>query len=136
MSFSKSKFMKKVRCSIVWTCFSRGAAAAIISYDIISYDIISYDIISYDIISYDIISYDIISYDIIWYDKISYDTISHDMIAAADAAAETYETNGKPKLFQEFWLWKMTLKNKTKKIKISLKEPQENSVSNDLIFMS
>ena len=35
------------------------------------------------------------------YDMISYDMISYDMIAAADAAAETYETNGKPKLFQE-----------------------------------
>ena len=32
---------------------------------------------------------------------ISYDMISYDMIAAADAAAETCETNGKPKLCQE-----------------------------------
>ena len=43
------------------------------------------------------------------YDMISYDMISYDMIAAADAAAETGSNNGKPKLFQEFWLWKMTL---------------------------
>ena len=32
---------------------------------------------------------------------ISYDMISYDMKAAADAAAETCETNGKPQLFQE-----------------------------------
>ena len=38
----------------------------------------------------------------IFYDMMSYDMISYDMIAAADTAAETCETNGKPKLFQEF----------------------------------
>ena len=41
------------------------------------------------------------------YDMISYDMISYDMIAAADAAAETGSTNGKPKLFHDF----LTLKN-------------------------
>ena len=35
--------------------------------------------------------------------------ISYDMIAAADAAAETGSTNGKPKLVHDIWLWKMTL---------------------------
>ena len=40
---------------------------------------------------------------------ISYDMISYDMIAAADAAAETCETNGKPKLFHDFLTLKMTL---------------------------
>ncbi len=39
-------------------------------------------------------------------DMILYDMISHDMIAVADAAAETCETNGKPKLFQEKCTWK------------------------------
>ena len=43
-----------------------------------------------------------ISYDMISYDMISYDMISYDMIAAADAAAETYETNGKPNFFHDF----------------------------------
>ena len=56
-------------------------------------------------------------YDMISYHVISYDTISYHMIAAADAAAETYETNGKPKLVQEVWLWKMAL-SKTWKNKI------------------
>ena len=41
-------------------------------------------------------------YDMVSYDMISYDMISYDMIAAADAAAETSETNGKATLFQEF----------------------------------
>ena len=49
----------------------------------------------------------------IWYHKIWYH-----IIAAADAAAETYETNGKPNFFQEFWLWKMTLSKKMEKNKI------------------
>ena len=44
----------------------------------------------------------------IWYDVCVWYDVCHvyDLIAAADAAAETCETNGKPKLFQEFWLWK------------------------------
>ena len=53
-----------------------------------------------------------IPYDMILYDMISYDMISYDMIAAADAAAETGSTNGKPNFFQGFWLWKMTLVEK------------------------
>ena len=64
-------------------------------------------------ISYDMISYDMILYDMVSCDMISYEMLSYDMIAAADAAAETSETNGKPQLFHDFWLWKMTLKNKT-----------------------
>ena len=64
--------------------------------------------------------------------------ISYDMIAAADAAAETSETNGKPKLVQEFWPWKMTFKTKIniQKIWQNKKEPQENSVQNDLNIIS
>ena len=42
------------------------------------------------------LTYFMISYDMISYDIISYDMISYDMIAAADAAAETGSTNGKP----------------------------------------
>ena len=52
--------------------------------------------------TYDMISYGMISYDVIAYDMISHDMISYDMIAAADAAAETYETNGKPIFFKNF----------------------------------
>ena len=48
-------------------------------------------------------------YHMIWCDMIWCGMISYDMIAAADAAAETSSTNGKPKLFQEIWVWKMTL---------------------------
>ena len=76
-------------------------------YDMISYDMILYDMISYDMIPYDMRSYDIISYDMIPHDMISYDMISYDMISAADAAAETCETNGKPTLVSGF----LTLKN-------------------------
>ena len=54
--------------------------------------------------------YDIIWYDIMRYDMISYDMISYYMVAAADAAAETSSTNGKPNFFHDFWLRKMTLK--------------------------
>ena len=70
---------------------------------------LSYHMIWYHMISYHMISYDIISYDIMRYDMISYDMISYDMIAAADAAAETCETNGTPRLFQEKCPWNMTL---------------------------
>ena len=57
--------------------------------------------------------------------------MSSDMIAAADAAAETSETNGKPKLFQEFWLWKMTLRIKKLQTYYKLiKEPQKKYESN------
>ena len=42
-----------------------------------------------------------ILYDMILYDLISYDMISYDMIAAADAAVETCETNGKPCFFNK-----------------------------------
>ena len=40
---------------------------------------------------------------------ISYHKIWYHIIAAADAAAETGSTNGKPNFFQELSLWKMTL---------------------------
>ena len=66
--------------------------------------------LSYDMKSYDVISYHMISCDIM---------ISSDVIAAADAAAETCETNGKPKLFHDFWFWKMTLWKHTKTLKFS-----------------
>ena len=65
-------------------------------------------------ISYDMISYDMTSYDLIWYDIISYD-----MIAAADAAAETSSTNGKP-IFSGISTLKMILFKKIiKKTKFS-----------------
>ena len=56
------------------------------------------------------LSDDIISYYIILYDMISYDMIAYDMMAAADAAAETCSTNGKPKRVHDFWFWKVTFK--------------------------
>ena len=64
---------------------------------------VSWHIMSYLIISYDIIWHQMTSYDIIWYHMMSY---RYHMIAAADAAAETGSTNGKPKLFRDFWLWR------------------------------
>ena len=128
MSFSKSRFLKMVVVHIhFWN---------MISYDIIWYHMTSYDIIWHHMISYEILWYHMTLYDIIWhhmisyyiiryhmtsyvlwYNMISYEVIWYHMIAAADAAAETSETKGKPKLFHDFWLWKWQYK-KTKKHKI------------------
>ena len=49
---------------------------------------------------------------------ISYHKIWYYIIAAADAAAETSSTVGKPNFFHEFWLWKMTLSKKILKNKM------------------
>ena len=64
------------------------------------------------------VSYDMTSYDMISYDMISYDMISYDMIAAADAAAETCSTNGKPNFFGIFQFENDIRKN-IQKLKIS-----------------
>ena len=49
------------------------------------------------------------------FDMISYDKMSYDRIAAADAAAETCSTNGKPTLFDDFLTLKMTFEKMFKK---------------------
>ena len=101
MSFFKVKILEK---SSVFHSFHRFQPRRSRGYHMISYDIIWYHMTSYDVLWCHMTSYDII-----WYHMISYYIIWYHMIAAADAAAETGSTNRKPKLFQDFWLWKMTL---------------------------
>ena len=85
------QFWKKIKIDFFWTICHHNISCLIITCLILSYNIIWYHMTSYDVL---------------WYHMISYDVIWYHMIAAADAAAETCSTNGKPKLVHIFWLWK------------------------------
>ena len=61
--------------------------------------------------------------------------ISRDMIAAADAAAETCETNGKPKLFQKFDFEKRHSKQTYHETRSAMKLCIANSSDDFLFFL-